>query len=142
MKLSSYNTKKISSFCHKKAFLIFLVIEPCTFQHKPQKEQKVHPEKISYNSGNENAENGSYIFLKRKLFLYLRERKPLKNTLYLRKRNFLIFRERYIQNPNMFRTTSISRTLVYSELETHSKHCKISTMNPFSFNIKKFVLFR
>ena len=33
------------------------------------------------------------------------------------------------------------RTLVYSEIETYSKHCKTSTMEPFSFNIKQFLIF-
>ena len=48
----------------------------------------------------------------RKKYLHFRKRKPWKNPytsgnvtfLYLRKRNFLIFLERYIQNPDIFRT--------------------------------------
>ena len=52
------------------------------------------PEKILYISG-----NGTF--------------------LYFRKRNFLIFRERYIQNPSIFRTRA------------YSEHCQTSTMECF-----------
>ena len=65
-----------------------------------------------------------------------------KNSLYFRKRNFLILRGRYIQNPNIFRTATIFRTLVYAEPEAYSEHCQTSTMEPVSFNIKKFLLFQ
>ena len=38
----------------------------------------------------------------------------------------------YIQNPGIFRTRSIFGTLVYSEPETYSEHCQISTMERFA----------
>ena len=63
-------------------------------------------------------------------FLYSRKRKHRKNflyffkrklSLYFTKRNFLIFRERYIQRPNIFRTRGIFRTVTYLELEAYSE---------------------
>ena len=90
----------------------------------------------------------------RKNFLYfLRETEILKNYLHFRKRNFLIFQERYIQNPGitelfyiseryvqkpgLYRTRSIFRTLLYSEPETYSEHCQISTRERFVKTTKK-----
>ena len=60
-----------------------------------------------------------WYFLQRKLYLYFGKGNPEKNSLYFRKRNFLIIRKRYIQNP------VILRTLTYSE------HCQISMMKCF-----------
>ena len=80
-------------------------------------------------------------FLKRKLFLGFRKRKPRKNSLCFRKRNFLIFSESYIQNPDIFRNRRIFRTLVYSEPNAYSEHYQTSTMESFSFNIKIFLIF-
>ena len=45
---------------------------------------------------------------------------------------FPIFREMHIQNPGIFKTRSIFGTLVYSEPETYSEHCQISTMERFA----------
>ena len=39
MELSSSNIKKILIFSHKKAFLIFPEMEPCTFQPRLKKEK-------------------------------------------------------------------------------------------------------
>ena len=47
------------------------------------------------------------------------------------KRNFLIFWERYIQDPGILRTRSIFRNLVYPEPKECSEHCQISTMERF-----------
>ena len=47
------------------------------------------------------------------------------------KQNFLIFQERYIQNPDIFRIRSKFRTLVYSKPEAYSKHCQTATMESF-----------
>ena len=56
----------------------------------------------------------------------------LKNScLIFRKWNFLVFRERYIQNPDIFIAGSIFRTLVYSEPEAFSEHCPTSMMGYF-----------
>ena len=38
----------------------------------------------------------------------------------------------YIQNPNIFKTRSIFKTLVYLEPETYSEHCQTSTMEHFA----------
>ena len=65
------------------------------------------------------SERFSYIFSK-------------KAFLISRKRNFLIFQERYIQNPIIFRTRSIFRTLAYSEPKAYLEHCKPSTMESFT----------
>ena len=51
-----------------------------------------------------------------------------KALLIFRKRYFLIFRERYIQN------LSIVRILLYSKSETYSQHCQTSTMEIFAKN--------
>ena len=48
------------------------------------------------------------------------------------KKVFLIFRERSIQNPDIFRTKSILTTLLYSEPEAYSKYCQKSTMERFA----------
>ena len=55
-----------------------------------------------------------------------------KKFLNFRKRNFLIFQERNIQNPDILRTKSILRTLVYSEPETYSEHCQIFPTERFA----------
>ena len=52
-----------------------------------RKIKKINLEKISYILGNENPEKISYILL------YFWKPKPRKNSLYFRKRNFLIFQE-------------------------------------------------
>ena len=38
----------------------------------------------------------------------------------------------YIQNPIIFRTRSIFRTMLYSEPETYSEHCQTSRMKSFA----------
>ena len=38
----------------------------------------------------------------------------------------------YIQNPGIFRTRSIFRTLVYAEPEAYSEHCRTSKMEQFA----------
>ena len=112
------------------------------FSARALKIKKLIPTKIYYTSRNGNFENKLLYFVKRKLFLYFRQRKPRKKSLYFRKRNFLIFRERYIQNPYISSTTSIFGTLVHSKPETYSKHCQTSKMKSFRFNIKKFLIFQ
>ena len=66
------------------------------------------PRKISYTSGNRSPEKISYIFTKER-FSYISGNGNPENSLYFRKRNFLIFQERYIQNSGIF------KTLVYSK---------------------------
>ena len=69
------------------------------------------------------SEKVSYIFSKKSFYNFFR------------KRNFLIFQERYIRNPSIFRTRSMLRTLVYSEPEAYSEHdgtfCKNSYLAHF-----------
>ena len=43
-----------------------------------------------------------------------------------------LFRVRYIQNPDIIRTRSIFKTLVYSVPEAYSEHYKTSTMECFA----------
>ena len=105
-----------------------------TFQARKSK-KKIHHEKPQKNF---------LFFLKREFFLYSRKWKSLKNSLcfrklknlknllYFRKRNFLLFWERYIQNPRIFRTRSIFRTLTYLKPRTYSEHRQTARMEFFS----------
>ena len=71
-----------------------------------------------------------YFFLKTPAltrFLYF----LIKSFSNFEKQNFLIFREMYIHNPGIFRTRGIFRTLVYSEPEAYSEHCRTSTIERF-----------
>ena len=63
-----------------------------------------------------------------KQFLIFSQKKVF---LIFRKQNFLIFRERYIQNLGIFRTRSIFRTLVYLQLKAYSEHCQTSAIERF-----------
>ena len=67
-----------------------------------------NPKEIIYISGNENPE---------KILIF--QETELSNT--SGNGTFLIFRERYIQNPSIFRTRSIFRTLTYLEVEEYSE---------------------
>ena len=74
--------------------------------------------KASYISGNEplSPPRENFLYFRtqkhRKKYLYFKKQKPSKNPytsgnvtfLYLRKQNFLIFLERYIQNPGITKT--------------------------------------
>ena len=62
------------------------------FSARALKTKEINSMKIYYTSGNGNFEKNLLYFVKRKLFLYFRKRKPRKKSLYFRKRNFLIFR--------------------------------------------------
>ena len=87
-------------------------------------------------------------------FLYFR--KPPKNFLYFyisetskkffifQETKLLIFREKYIQNPSIFRTRSIFRTLTYSEPEAYLELCQTSTVERFAKNSYRahFLIFR
>ena len=101
---------ELSSFNIKKFLNIF-------FYFRKRKLRK----KNHFISGNGNSKKASYI-------------SGDGTFLYFRKRNFLIFWKRYIQNPDVFRTRSIFRTLVYLEPETYSKYCQTSTMERFAKN--------
>ena len=72
----------------------------------------VHPEKISYTSGSGNPAKTSYIFSKYVVLLF-QETENLKNFLYFRKRNFLMFQERNIQNPGITEGSYISRNVAF-----------------------------
>ena len=56
-------------------------------------------ENFSYSSGNGNSQKNFVYFLKRKPLLCFGKWKPWKKSLLIKKRNFLIFWEKYIQNP-------------------------------------------
>ena len=96
---------------HDKKFLIFQETET-------QQKFLISRETEPFSPPREN----SLYFRKRKprkKSLYSRKQKPRKNPytsrdgtfLYLRKRNFLVFWERYIQNPDILKTCCISRTI-------------------------------
>ena len=51
--------------------------------------------------------------------------------LYFLKKVFLIFRKKYIQNPDIIKTGSIFRELVYSKPEAYSEHCQTFTTKHF-----------
>ena len=91
MEFSSSNIKKILTFSQKKPFLIFPEMESWTFQPKLEKKKKER------KSRRENLFRliltDFLYFLKRKLFIYSGKRKPRKNSLYSKKRNFLTFQE-------------------------------------------------
>ena len=103
MELSSSNIKKNLIFSQKKTLLMFLEMEPCTFQTKLKKIKNPPQEKFLY-------------FLKRKFFLHFSNQEPQINSLYFRKQNSLIFKERYIKNPGIFSTLTyleVQNVLVY-----------------------------
>ena len=101
---------ELSSFNIKKILKYFLLLQ-----------ETETPKKNHFISGNGNSKKASYI-------------SGDGTFLYFRKRNFLIFWKRYIQNPDVFRTRSIFRTLVYLEPETYSKYCQTWTMERFAKN--------
>ena len=89
-------------------------------------------------------------------FLLLRKLKPRKNYLYFRKLNFLVFQERYIQNPDITELYYISGneafcSLIFQEAtfraqkikRTHSeKSSYISRNGTFSSKLKKIFMFQ
>ena len=108
-------------------------------------------------------------FLKRNLLLYIRkqnfvifqETKTPKNllifsqtkavispnenhekSLYFRKHNFLIFRKRYIQNPDIFRTASTFRTLVFQDPIHIQSTVKYLRWNLLALILRNFLYFR
>ena len=107
--------KEISYFKKRKPWKSFLYSWKRYLSAKAQKNKKIHSEKNSLHFRKWNfltlrLKNFLY-FLKGKFFLYFLkkasnflEMETPKKFLYFRKRNFLIFWESYIQNPNIVRT--------------------------------------
>ena len=93
MELSSSNIKKILTISQKKPFLIFPEMESWTFQPKLEKKKKRKERKSRRENYYRLMLTDFLYFLKRKLFIYSGKRKPRKNSLYSKKRNFLIFQE-------------------------------------------------
>ena len=86
-----------------KKFLIFQETET------PKKSSYIFlKESCSYISGNGNPEK--FLLFQETELSYISGKRTFLN---FRKRKFLIFRERYIQNPSIFRTRSILRILTY-----------------------------
>ena len=77
MELSSSDIKKTPVFFQKKDFLIFIGNGAVHFSAQAQKNKKIHPEKISYTSGNKNPEK-TYIFSKESFSYILENRNPEK----------------------------------------------------------------
>ena len=121
------------------------------FSAQAWKIKKSTPRKTSYTSGNPSGlPKKILMFFSKESCSYISENGNLeenllniKKNLYFRKRNFLIFRERYIQNPSIFRTRSIFRTLVYLEPETYSEQRQSSAMECFAKNsyLAQFLIF-
>ena len=81
-------SEKISYIFSKESFSYISGNEILHFSAQALRIKKIHPDKISYASGNGDVKKTSYIFVKRKFFLYFGKREPRKNSLYFRKRNF------------------------------------------------------
>ena len=79
MELSSSNIKKIIIFLKIKLFLYFWKWNPAL--------KYIHPEKISYLSGNGNSEKIPYIFSKESCFFISENGEPEKNPHISGKRN-------------------------------------------------------
>ena len=86
--------------------IIFLIFQKVTFQ--AWKRTFFIPQEIE-------VPNEFLIFSRNKAFLIFQKTGTPKKSLYFRKRHFLIYWERYIQNPGVF------RTLAYLELEAYSE---------------------
>ena len=154
MELLSSNIKIISENGNpEKTSLYFKKWKPQeSFLYFAKWNLSVHPDKISYISRSGNTEKIPNIFSKESCSCILGNGNPEKilifqeteTFLYFRKRNFLVFQESYIQNPSIFRTRSIFRTLAYSEPEGYSEHCQTSTMKSFAENsyLPHFLIFR
>ena len=124
--------------------VVYYAASLCTLQSK---HSKSFPKKTC-------SEKVSYIFSKKPLIFWKRKSQKTPyisgNGTFLNfpKRNFFIFRQKYIQNPSIFRTRSIFRTLVYLEPKTYSEHCQkialsyISRNGTFWYKIKKVFVFR
>ena len=109
-------------------------MEPCTFQPKLKKKKKKKKKKkstlrnIFYFRTSRNKKPENLLFSKKKTlfienpFNILKNRNPEKNYLYFRKQNFLIFQERYIQNPAIITICDIFRTLSNIYDGTFCKH--------------------
>ena len=135
---------KCKHFLGKCCRVVYYAAILCTLQSK---HSKSFPKKTC-------SEKVSYIFSKKPLIFW--KRKSQKNPyisgnrtfLNFPKRNFFIFWQKYIQNPSIFRTRSIFRTLVYLEPKTYSEHCQkialsyILRNGTFWHKIKKVFVFR
>ena len=107
-----------------KKFHIFPEMEPLTLS-RLKKLKKSTPKKFLIFS----QKKAVLVFREKetlKKLLILQEMETLKSFLYFRKRNFLIFRERHIQNPDIF------RTLVYLEPKAYSENYQTSTTERFA----------
>ena len=112
-------------------------------------ENQIHKKVFSRNGTFQSTPRKFLIFQEtetpKKNFIFQETETP-KKSLYFRKRNILIFRERYIQNPNMF------RTLVYSNqrhIQNIFKHVRwndlqkqlpsaLFSLSHQNFSLKKF----
>ena len=87
-------------------------MEPCTFQHKLEEIKKIHPEKISYNSGNGHSEKhlifsqkkAVLIFQKTELPYFSGNRNPEKLLIFQQ----VTFRDRKIKKTHFEKTSYIS----------------------------------
>ena len=85
--------KKFSQFLKRNLFLYFLKWNPELFSPNLKKKKKRKERKSRRENLYRLMLTDFLYFLKRKLFIYSGKRKPRKNSLYSKKRNFLIFQE-------------------------------------------------
>ena len=125
MELLSSNIKKFQETETLKNLLLFREMEPSS----PPRENFLYYRK--------QKPGKNFLYFSKKAFLAFRT--PRKIFLNFRKWNFFIFRERYIQNPSIFKTRSIFRTRAYLEPETYLEHCQRFAKNSF---LVHFLVFR
>ena len=128
MELSSSNIKKIIIFLKIKLFLYFWKWNPAL--------KYIHPEKISYLSGNGNSEKIPYIFSKESCFYISENGEPEKNPYISGKRNPKKIQEVTFQAQKMKKPT-LKKILAFQEMELSY----ISGGNLQSLKIKNFYIF-
>ena len=90
------------------------MLRKITFQ--AQKTKKIHPEEISYTSGNGNPDKVSYIFSKEN-FSYISENRNPEKILYVSGNGtFLCFRKLFIFLEAIFRDQEVKKPLIFQEV--------------------------
>ena len=132
MEISDPKIKKFLYFLKRKLFLYFRKRSPALFKPKLEKLKKIYFQKNSLHFGQWNflplILKISYFFLEKKLFLYFGNQKPRKNTLHLRKQNFLIFQEtsyiRILSELEKLKTPTSEKFLIFRKMKLSSPKFK------------------
>ena len=85
-------------------------MKPCTFQSKPKKYKIIHPEKISYTSGNGNPEKNSCVFSKESCSYVSGKGNPEKCFYILGNGTFLYFRKLLMFQELTFRARKMKKS--------------------------------